>query len=93
MRLEGITVGYQEYSSPEYGTIKEVVVKRIMIGSIIDQQGLVHENDVIREVNGTPIASAEALQALLKKTTSGQVTMKIIPVFRQKQMPSQVRTI
>lgn len=43
---------------------------------MIEKQGLLHIGDVILEVNGTPVNSAEDLQAEVAKS-KGSVTLKV----------------
>ncbi len=43
----------------------QLVIARILGGGAVDRQGLLHVGDVIGEVNGIPVRSAEQLQARL----------------------------
>lgn len=45
----------------------QLVIARILGGGAVDRQGLLHVGDVIGEVNGIPVRSAEQLQARLLK--------------------------
>ncbi|KAL7060512.1 hypothetical protein AAHC03_09918 [Spirometra sp. Aus1] len=85
----GITVGVQDYESANAGYIREVYVKRVMAGSQIERQGLLHEGDIIREVNGVPIDSPETLQEQIIKSPS-TVTMKILPAYKEPKPKSQL---
>lgn len=64
----------------------DLVVSRILIGSFIDKQGLLHTGDIIREVNNRPVYTAEDLQAAVG--SSNEVTLKVIPGTPDKrQLP------
>lgn len=56
----------------------QLVVARIIAGGMIDRQALLHQGDVILEVNGVPVSTPEQLQdqILLAKES---VTLKIGP--------------
>ena len=40
----------------------QLVIARILGGGAVDRQGLLHVGDIIGEVNGIPVRSAEQLQ-------------------------------
>ncbi|VDL91715.1 unnamed protein product [Schistocephalus solidus] len=88
----GITVGIQDYESANAGYVREIYVKRVMAGSQIERQGLLHEGDIIREVNGVPIDSPETLQDQIAKSPS-TVTMKILPAYKDPKPKSQTKVI
>ncbi|XP_005804708.2 MAGUK p55 subfamily member 6-like isoform X1 [Xiphophorus maculatus] len=68
----------------------EMVITRILHGSSIDRQGMLHTGDVIREVNGQEVGSnPEELQELLRNC-SGSVTLKVLPSYRDIPAPPQV---
>ncbi|XP_023681115.1 MAGUK p55 subfamily member 6b isoform X1 [Paramormyrops kingsleyae] len=68
----------------------ELVIARILHGGMIDRQGLLHVGDIIKEVNGRHVGSnAAELQELLKES-SGSVTLKILPSYRDAPAPAQV---
>ncbi|CAL8247098.1 unnamed protein product [Lota lota] len=68
----------------------EPVIARILHGSAIDRQGMLHAGDVIREVNGRAVGSdPKELQELLKDC-SGTVTLKVLPSYREPPAPPQV---
>lgn len=68
-----------------------MVITRILHGSSIDRQGMLHTGDVIREVNGQEVGSnPEELQELLRNC-SGSVTLKVLPSYRDTPAPPQVR--
>lgn len=68
----------------------ELVIARILHGGVIDQQGLLHVGDVIREVNGREVGSdPQALQELLREA-SGSVVLKILPSYQEQHPLRQV---
>lgn len=68
----------------------EMVIARILHGSSIDRQGMLHVGDVIREVNGREVGSdPHDLQELLRDC-SGSVTLKVLPSYRDAPAPPQV---
>ncbi|MCJ8728711.1 hypothetical protein PDJAM_G00007550 [Pangasius djambal] len=68
----------------------ELVIARILHGSMIDKQGMLHTGDVIRELNGQEVGSdPTALQEMLKDI-NGSVTLKILPSYRDTPTPAQV---
>ncbi|XP_076857152.1 MAGUK p55 subfamily member 2b isoform X2 [Brachyhypopomus gauderio] len=67
----------------------ELVIARILHGGMIDQQGLLHVGDVIKEVNGTAVGSEpKVLQDMLKEA-SGSVVLKILPSYQEPHTPRQ----
>ncbi|TGZ61174.1 hypothetical protein CRM22_008131 [Opisthorchis felineus] len=85
----GITVVQQQYMSAHYGLVKELVIKRILTASRIEQQGLLHEGDVIREANGVPVDTPQMLQRVLRNAV-GTVTFKIIPGYQSTPTTTQL---
>ncbi|XP_077169167.1 MAGUK p55 subfamily member 2 isoform X4 [Paroedura picta] len=68
----------------------ELVIARILHGGMIDQQGLLHVGDIIKEVNGQEVGSdPRALQEVLKNA-SGSVVLKILPSYQEPHPPRQV---
>lgn len=68
----------------------ELVIARILHGGVIDQQGLLHVGDVIREVNGKEVGSdPQALQDMLREA-SGSVVLKILPSYQEQHPLRQV---
>ncbi|XP_015835285.2 protein PALS2 isoform X3 [Tribolium castaneum] len=55
---------------------ENLVIARILEGGMIEKQGLLHVGDVILEVNGTPVKSAEDLQIEVAKSKDS-VTLKV----------------
>lgn len=70
----------------------EMVIARILHGSSIDRQDMLHTGDVIREVNGHQVGGdPHQLQELLRDC-SGSVTLKVLPSYRDSPTLPQVRT-
>lgn len=68
-----------------------MVITRILHGSSIDRQGMLHTGDVILEVNGQEVGSSpHELQEMLK-VCSGSVVLKVLPSYRDAPVPPQVR--
>lgn len=77
----GITVRVNENGDLE--------IARIMHGGMIDKQGLLHEGDIIKEVNGEPVSSPEELQEKLR-AAKGSITLKVVPSYYDIPLASQV---
>ncbi|XP_048007721.1 MAGUK p55 subfamily member 6a isoform X1 [Megalobrama amblycephala] len=68
----------------------DLVIARVMHGSMIDRQGMLHAGDVIREVNGREVGKDPmALQHMLRDC-NGTITLKILPSYRDTPPPAQV---
>lgn len=68
----------------------EMVIARILHGSSIDRQGMLHTGDIIREVNGREVGSdPHELQELLRDC-SGSITLKVLPSYKDTPPPPQV---
>lgn len=68
----------------------ELVIARILHGGMIDQQGLLHVGDIIKEVNGQEVGcDPRALQEMLKNA-SGSVVLKILPSYQEPHPARQV---
>lgn len=68
----------------------ELVIARILHGGMIDQQGLLHVGDIIKEVNGREVGDdPRVLQEMLQET-SGSVVLKILPSYQEPHPPRQV---
>lgn len=68
-----------------------MVIARILHGSSIDRQGMLHAGDVICEVNGREVGSdPRELQELLKDC-SGSVMLKVLPSYKDSPVLPQVR--
>ncbi|CAL1530096.1 unnamed protein product [Lymnaea stagnalis] len=68
----GITVKLDENN--------DLLVARILQGSIVDKQGMLHVGDIIREVNGEPVATPEQMMDVIIDSDP-DLTLKIIPSF------------
>lgn len=69
---------------------RDLVIARILHGSSIDRQGMLHTGDIIREVNGREVScNPQELQEALK-ASSGSITMKVVPSYRDTPAPPQV---
>uniref|UniRef100_A0A668A7N5 Protein associated with LIN7 2, MAGUK p55 family member a n=1 Tax=Myripristis murdjan TaxID=586833 RepID=A0A668A7N5_9TELE len=69
----------------------ELVIARILHGSSIDRQGMLHTGDIIREVNGREVGSnPHELQELLRDC-NGSITLKVLPSYRDRPATPQVR--
>ncbi|XP_071252064.1 MAGUK p55 subfamily member 6a isoform X2 [Salvelinus alpinus] len=68
----------------------ELVIARILHGSMIDRQGMLHAGDVIREVNGREVGSDPKALLELLRDCQGGITLKILPSYRDTPAPSQV---
>lgn len=64
-----------------------IVIARILAGSVIDKQGLLHVGDTILEANGVEITTPEQLQEELRKCKGG-ITLKVSPSTRDLIQPS-----
>ncbi|KAM6905659.1 MAGUK p55 subfamily member 2a [Xenentodon cancila] len=68
----------------------DLVIARILHGSMIDQQGLLHVGDVIKEVNGREVGrDARVLQEELQ-AARGIVVLKILPSYHETIPPRKV---
>ncbi|XP_005096273.1 MAGUK p55 subfamily member 2 [Aplysia californica] len=77
----GITVKLDE--------MNDLVVARILQGSIVDKQGMLHVGDIIREVNGLPVATPEQLMEMIIDSDP-EITLKIVPSFQNVQKTEPV---
>ncbi|CAB1333889.1 unnamed protein product [Coregonus sp. 'balchen'] len=68
----------------------ELVIARILHGSLIDRQGMLHAGDVIREVNGREVGSDPKELLELLRDCQGGITLKILPSYRDTPAPPQV---
>uniref|UniRef100_A0AAY4AKM4 MAGUK p55 subfamily member 2-like n=1 Tax=Denticeps clupeoides TaxID=299321 RepID=A0AAY4AKM4_9TELE len=67
----------------------ELVIARILHGGMIDQQGLLHVGDVIKEVNGKEVGSDPRVLQDLLRDASGSVVLKILPSYQEPHTPRQ----
>lgn len=77
----GITVRINENGDLE--------IARIMHGGMIDKQGLLHEGDIIKEINGESVSTPEELQDKLR-IAKGSITLKVVPSYYDIPLASQV---
>ncbi|KAI1887174.1 hypothetical protein AGOR_G00203420 [Albula goreensis] len=67
----------------------ELVIARILHGGMIDQQGLLHVGDVIKEVNGKEVGNDPKILQEMLKEASGSVVLKILPSYQEPHTPRQ----
>ncbi|XP_016350433.1 MAGUK p55 subfamily member 2-like [Sinocyclocheilus anshuiensis] len=68
----------------------ELVIARILHGGMIDQQGLLHVGDIIKEVNGREVGDdPRVLQEMLQEA-SGGVVLKILPSYQEPHPLRQI---
>lgn len=68
----------------------DMVIARILHGSSIDRQGMLHTGDIIREVNGREVGTnPHELQELLRDC-SGSIILKVLPSYRETLALPQV---
>jgi len=77
----GLTVELDENS--------QLIVARILAGSMIDRQGLLHPGDAILEVNGAPVASPEELQQEISMAKEN-ITLKVVPSLDQEMKSAKL---
>ncbi|KAM4531516.1 MAGUK p55 subfamily member 2a [Odontesthes bonariensis] len=68
----------------------ELVIARILHGGMIDQQGLLHVGDIIKEVNGREVRRDPRVLQEELQATSGIVFLKILPSYHEAIPPRQV---
>ncbi|KAM4635107.1 MAGUK p55 subfamily member 2a isoform 2-T2 [Polymixia lowei] len=68
----------------------ELVIARILHGGMIDQQGLLHVGDIIKEVNGREVGQDPRVLQEELQATSGSVVLKILPSYHEAIVPGQV---
>ncbi|XP_041844768.1 MAGUK p55 subfamily member 6a [Melanotaenia boesemani] len=91
VRMIGIQKKAGEPLGVTFRVVKgEMVIARILHGSSIDRQGMLHTGDVICEVNGREVGSnPHELQELLR-ACSGSITLKVLPSYKDTPAPPQV---
>nr|SVE73452.1 EOG090X032R [Daphnia atkinsoni] len=60
----------------------QLVIARILAGGAVDRQGLLHVGDIIGEVNGVAVRSAEQLQVEIARCRE-HIQLKILPSFQE----------
>ncbi|XP_029998150.1 MAGUK p55 subfamily member 2-like [Sphaeramia orbicularis] len=68
----------------------ELVIARILHGGMVDQQGLLHVGDIIKEVNGREVGRDPRVLQEELQATSGSVVLKILPSYHEAIPPRQV---
>uniref|UniRef100_A0AAX7TIJ1 Membrane protein, palmitoylated 6a (MAGUK p55 subfamily member 6) n=1 Tax=Astatotilapia calliptera TaxID=8154 RepID=A0AAX7TIJ1_ASTCA len=68
----------------------EMVIARILHGSSIDRQGMLHTGDIIREVNGREVGSDPHVLQELLRDCNGSITLKVLPSYKDTPAPPQV---
>ncbi|CAG2217792.1 unnamed protein product [Mytilus edulis] len=63
-------------------------IARVLAGSVIDKQGMLHVNDIIKEVNGIPVATPEQLMDIIRVAES-EITFKIVPTMQDINFKTQ----
>ncbi|CAD5115719.1 DgyrCDS4662 [Dimorphilus gyrociliatus] len=61
----------------------DLIITRVIAGSPIDEQGLLHVGDLIKEVNGEEVTTPQQLQELIRKSGEN-IKIKIIPAFDEQ---------
>lgn len=67
----------------------DLVIARIMTGSMSDKLGLLHVGDIIKEVNGIPVFTPQQLMDIIRNADRS-VTLKIIPTYLEQHTSSQM---
>lgn len=61
----------------------DLVVARVLEGCLVDKQGLLHEGDIVREVNNIPVCTPEMMMEVIQESDP-TITVKIVPSFKNK---------
>lgn len=61
----------------------ELVIARILQGCLIDKQGLLHVDDVVREVNSIPVCTPEQLMEVIMESDA-DITFKVVPSYHSR---------
>jgi len=77
----GITVKIDEAGN--------LTIARIMADSMSDKLGLLHVNDIIKEVNGIPVFTPQQLMDIIRNADRG-LTLKIIPTYLEHHNTSHM---
>nr|KAG5702402.1 hypothetical protein BaRGS_027489 [Batillaria attramentaria] len=72
---QGITVKLDEKD--------DLVIARILKDCLIDKQGLLHVDDIVREVNGIPVCTPEQLMDVIMDSDP-TITFKVVPSYHTK---------
>ncbi|XP_034046942.1 MAGUK p55 subfamily member 2-like [Thalassophryne amazonica] len=68
----------------------DLVIARILHGGMIDQQGLLHVGDIIKEVNGREVGQDPRVLQEELQAASGGVVLKILPSYHEAIPSGQV---
>lgn len=68
----------------------ELIIARILHGGMIDQQGLLHVGDIIKEVNGREVGTDPRVLQQELQAASGNMVLKILPSYHESIPPRQV---
>ncbi|XP_075879809.1 MAGUK p55 subfamily member 2a [Nelusetta ayraudi] len=68
----------------------ELTIARILHGGIVDQQGLLHVGDVIKEVNGREVGQDPRVIQEELQAANGIIVLKILPSYHEAIPPRQV---
>ncbi|XP_008328830.1 MAGUK p55 subfamily member 2-like isoform X1 [Cynoglossus semilaevis] len=68
----------------------ELVIARILHGGMVDQQGLLHVGDIIKEVNGREVGRDPRVIQEELQAASGSILLKILPSYHETFSPRQV---
>uniref|UniRef100_A0A671UME0 MAGUK p55 scaffold protein 2a n=1 Tax=Sparus aurata TaxID=8175 RepID=A0A671UME0_SPAAU len=91
IRMVGIRKGAGEHLGVTFKVEGgELTVARILHGGMIDQQGLLHIGDIIKEVNGREVGQDPRVLQEELQATSGSVVLKILPSYHEAIPPRQV---
>ncbi|KAK7939335.1 hypothetical protein WMY93_002661 [Mugilogobius chulae] len=68
----------------------ELVIARILHGGMVDQQGLLHVGDIIKEVNGREVGQDPRVLHEELQAASGNMVLKILPSYHEAIPPRKV---
>ncbi|KAJ3600420.1 hypothetical protein NHX12_031403 [Muraenolepis orangiensis] len=68
----------------------ELVIARILHGGMVDQQGLLHVGDIIKEVNGREVCQDPRVVQEELQAASGSMVLKIVPSYHETNTPNRV---
>ncbi|TNM97528.1 hypothetical protein fugu_015684 [Takifugu bimaculatus] len=68
----------------------DLIIARILHGGMVDQQGLLHAGDIIKEVNGREVGRDPRVLQEELQAASGNIVLKILPSYHEAILPRQV---
>ncbi|XP_053707267.1 MAGUK p55 subfamily member 2a isoform X1 [Synchiropus splendidus] len=68
----------------------ELVISRIIHGGMVDQQGLLHVGDIIKEVNGREVGQDPRVLQEELQAAGGSMVLKILPSYHEAIAPKQL---